>query len=157
MKKNSPFGIWSILGIVIGYIAIFRLLKSTGTVNLSGLILPAGFPTITGLLVIWGILFLIWALGCRFVFSVQLRPRRQRNIFLNGLILVIAIFMWNYMLFVNANLSGALAVSIASLVLSIVLWFMYLLIHRYGGYLFTSMVVWQAYTLYLCITLVVKN
>jgi tryptophan-rich sensory protein len=157
MKKNSPFGIWSIVGIVIGYIAIFRLLKNADAELLSGLSLPAGFPSITGLLVIWGILFLIWALGCRFVFTVQLRPRLLRNIFLNGLILVIGIFMWNFLIFVNANLSGALAVNIGTLVLSIVIWFMYLVTHRYGGYLFTSMIVWQVYTLYLSIALVVKN
>ena len=156
-KNNSPFVIWSVLGIILGYIGIFRSLRRADPEILSGLVFPAGFPTKTGLLVIWGILFFIWAAGCYFVFSVNISPRRSRNIFLNGLILVIGIFVWNYMVFCAVNLPGALAVSIAVLILSVVIWFMYLVTHRYGGYLFTSMIIWQLYMLYLSVALVVKN
>ncbi len=157
MKKMNSFGIFNILGLGIGYAAIVRLLRSPRPESFAGLALPGGFPTVTGLIVIWAVLFAVWAFGCTYVYSVQLSPRRMRNIFLNSLILIIGIFIWNYMLFSAVNLAGTLALSIALLLLTVVVWFMYLVTHRYGGYLFTPMVVWQLYQLYLSIALTVKN
>ena len=91
------------------------------------------------------------------VYSVKISPRRIRNIFLNSIILVIGIFTWHFMLFSSVNLAGTLAVSIAILLLAVVIWFMYLVTHRYGGYLFSAVVVWHLFQLYLSIALVVKN
>ena len=76
---------------------------------------------------------------------------------LNSLMLVIGIFIWHYMIFGAVNPAGALAVSAAILLLGVVVWFMYLVTHRYGGYLFTSMVIWLIFLLYLSISLTVKN
>ncbi|MBR6090022.1 MAG: tryptophan-rich sensory protein [Anaerolineaceae bacterium] len=157
MKKVNSFGFANIAALIIGFAAVFRLLHQPANENFQTLTLPAGFPSRTGLTVIWGILFLFWAAGCLFVYSVNLSPRRMRNIFLNSLILIIGIFIWNFLLFSTVNLSGALAVSIANLLLVVVVWFMYLVTHRYGGYLFTPAVVWHLYQLYLCIALVIKN
>lgn len=157
MKKLSPFSIWSIFGIAVGFFAIVRLLNTADETKLSELSLPAGFPTRTGLLVIWAILFLLWSIASCFVYSVGLSPRRKRNIFLNSIILVAGIFVWNFMIFSSVNLTGALAVCIAILLLGLVVWFMYLVSHRYGGYLFTSMIVWLLFLLYLSITLVIRN
>ncbi len=157
MKKNNAFGILSLISLVFGYIAIFRLL-SDGISKLPDTVgLPAGFPTYTGLRIIWAFLFLLWAIGCFFVYSVDLSPRRKRNIFLNSLILIIGIFTWNFLVFSAFNFSGALAVAIAILLLSLVVWFMYLVTHRYGGYLFTPMMMWSVFVLYLSIALTVKN
>ena len=119
--------------------------------------LPAGFPTRTGMIVIWGFLLAIWGIGCRFVYSVKLSDRRKRNIFLNSLILEGGILIWNFMIFGAVNLPGALAVCIALLLLGVIVWFMYLLTHRYGGYLFTPVMIWMLYLLYLSISLTVKN
>ena len=157
MKKINSFGIFNIVGLAVGYISLLRLLNTPVSENLSNLVLPAGFPTAKGLIIIWGILFLIWAWGCFYVYSVNLSPRRMRNIFLNSLILIVGIFIWHYILFSTVNLSGTLALSIADLLLSVVVWFMYLVTHRYGGYLFSPVVVWQLYQLYLSISLLVKN
>ena len=157
MKKINPFGIVNIICLGIGYAAIIRLLRSSLSDSFSGLTLPGGFPSGTGLMVIWAILFVFWALGCTYVYSVKLSPRRMRNIFLNSLILIIGVFTWNYMLFSAVNLAGTLAISVALLLLTIVVWFMYLVTHRNGGYLFTPMVIWQVYELYLSIALLVKN
>lgn len=157
MKKINSFGIFNIAGLAIGYISLLRLLNTQVPENISNLSLPAGFPTTKGFMVIWGILFLFWAWGCFYVYSINLSPRRMRNIFLNSLILIIGIFIWHYILFNTVNLPGTLALSIADLLLSVVVWFMYLVTHRYGGYLFTSVVVWQLYQLYLSISLLVKN
>lgn len=157
MKKINAFGICNIAGIAFGYAAIFRILRLSDPEIISGLNLPGGFPTRTGLLVIWAILFLLWAFACCFVYSVSLSPRRMRNIFLNSLILIIGIFIWNYMLFSAGNLAGTLAISIAILLLAIVIWFMYLVTHRYGGYLFTPVVIWHIYQLYLSTALLIKN
>ena len=157
MKKVSSFWIWNLAGLLIGYLAIFRLLRSAGNDALAGTVLPAGFPTASGLMVIWAFLFLLWGMGTYFVYSIPLRPRRIRNIFLNSLILIIGIFIWNYMIFGVLNLQGALAVLIAVLMLAVVVWFMYLLVHRYGGYLFIPMMIWLVFLLYLSIALVVKN
>lgn len=157
MKKINPFGIGNIICLGIGYAAIIRLLRSPLSDSFSGLTLPGGFPSITGLMVIRAILFVFWAFGCTYVYSAQLSPRRMRNIFLNSLILIIGIFTWNYMLFSAANLAGTLAISVALLLLTVVVWFMYLVTHRNGGYLFTPMVIWQVYELYLSIALLVKN
>ena len=157
MKKINPFGIANIICLGIGYAAIVRLLRGPFSDSFSRLTLPGGFPTGTGLMVIRAILFVFWALGCTYVYSVKLSPRRMRNIFLNSLILIIGIFTWNYMLFSAVNLAGTLAISIALLLLTVVVWFMYLVTHRSGGYLFTPMVIWQVYELYLSIALLVKN
>ena len=157
MKKMSAFSVWSIFGIAVGYFAIFRLLSTADETKLSALTLQAVFPTRTGLIVIWAILFLLWIVGSCFVYSVRLSPRRKRNIFLNSMILLAGIFVWNFMIFSSCNLTGALAVCISILLLGIVVWFMYLVSHRYGGYLFTSMMVWLLFLLYLSIALVVKN
>ena len=157
MKKINPFGFFNIFGLGIGYAAIFHLLNHNISENFLQLNLPAGFPSIAGTKVIWAILFLLWAVGCFYVYSVNLSPRRLRNIFLNSLILIIGLFIWNYMLFNTVNLPGTLAVSIATFLLSVVVWFMYLVTHKYGGYLFTPVVIWQIYQLYLAIALVVKN
>lgn len=157
MKNKSAFGIYTVIGIVIGYAAIIRLLLAKGMSGLEGTALPAGFPTPTGLIVIWGILFLLWALGCHFVYSVNLSPRRKRNIFLNSLILVIGIFIWHFLVFGSLNIMGALAVSAALLLLGVIVWFMYLVTHRYGGYLFIPVMIWLCFTLYLSISLAVRN
>ena len=157
MKKINPFGIANIICLGIGYAAIIRLLRGPFSDSFSELTLPGGFPTGTGLMVIRAILFVFWALGCTYVYSVKLSPRRMRNIFLNSLILIIGIFTWNYMLFSAVNLAGTLAISVALMLLTVVVWFMYLVTHRNGGYLFTPMVIWQVYQLYLSIALLVKN
>ena len=157
MKKINSFGILNLIALAAGFAFIIRLLNQTDPALISNLNLPGGFPTRTGLIVIWGVLFLIWAVACLFVYSVKLSPRRIRNIFLNSIILVIGIFVWHYMLFSSVNLPGTLAVAIAILLLSIVIWFMYLVTHRYGGYLFSAVVVWHLFQLYLSIALVVKN
>jgi len=47
--------------------------------------------------------------------------------------------------------------SIAILLLSIVIWFMYLVTHRYGGYLFTPVVIWMLYQIYLSAALLINN
>ncbi len=157
MKKNSAFGIWAAIGIAIGYAAILWLIITKGKTVPEGIELPAGFPTAAGMTVIWGILFLLWAAGGFFVYSVRISPRRMRNIFLNSLILVIGIFVWNYLILSKVNFSGALAVAIAILILALVVWFMFLVTHRYGGYLFIPMMIWMCFVLYLSISLVVKN
>ncbi len=157
MKKINAFGIFNIIALVFGYAAIFRLLRTTDPELISQLNLPAAFPTRTGLLVIWAILFVLWAVGCTFVYSVNLSPRRLRNIFLNSLILIIGTFIWHFMLFSSVNLPAVLAISIAVLLLTVVVWFMYLVTHRYGGYLFSPMVVWELFQLYLSISFVVRN
>lgn len=157
MKKINSFGISNIIAVIIGYAAIIYQLRKPVTERFRQLNLPSGFPTINGLMVIWGILFLLWGIGCVFVYSIPLSPRRMRNIFLNSLILILGIFIWNYILFSAVNLPGTLALSIANLLLSVVVWFMYLVTHKYGGYLFTPVVIWQIYQLYLAIALVVKN
>ena len=155
MKKNNFFWIATAAVLIIVFIALLRLLSAAP--DLSGVLLPAGFPTANGLLVIWGFLFLLWGIGTRFVYSAKLSPRRQRNIFLNSLILAGGIFIWNYMIFGAVNFSGALAVAAALLLLGVVVWFMYLVTHRYGGYLFIPMMIWLVYILYLSIAFAVKN
>lgn len=157
MKKINAFGISNIICLGIGYAAIIRLLRAPFSDKFFELSLPGGFPSGRGLTIIWAILFITWAFGCTFVYSVKLSPRRMRNIFLNSLILIIGIFTWHYILFNTVNLTGTLAISIALFLLTIVVWFMYLVTHRYGGYLFTPMFIWQIYQLYLSIALVVKN
>lgn len=157
MKKINAFGISNIICLGIGYAAIIRLLRKPLPYSFLELTLPGGFPSMTGLTIIWAVLFIFWAFGCTFVYSVNLSPRRMRNIFLNSLILIIGVFTWHYMLFNAVNFAGTLAISIALLILTIVIWFMYLVTHRYGGYLFTPMLIWQVYQLYLSIALVVKN
>ena len=156
-KKLSSFWICNIAGLLIGYFAIFRQLRSAGADVFAGTDLPAGFPSSAGLMVIWAFLFVLWGIGSYFVYSVPLRPRRERNIFLNSLILVIGIFIWNFLVFSSLNFPGSLAVAIAILLLAVVVWFMYLVIHRYGGYLFIPMMIWMVFLLYLSIALVVKN
>ena len=116
MEKNKGFAIGSYIGVLIGYLAIFRLLRTTEFYEHTEIALPAGFPTGTGLLVIWALLFLLWNLGSYFVYSIPLRPRRARNIFLNSLVLVIGIYTWNFMVFSAINFAGALAVAIAVLI-----------------------------------------
>ena len=154
MKKQEGFFIATVAALIIGFAAIYRLLVG---VPAPQFILPAGFPTINGFLVIWAFLFVIWAIASYFVYGVKIHPRRKRNIFLNCLIQIIFIFIWCYMVFSAGNFPGALAVAIANLILAVVIWFMYLVTHRYGGYLYTSIVVWSAYLIYLSIALVVKN
>ena len=157
MKKINTFSISNIIGLIIGFLAVLQLLRSSDEAKLSGIDLPAAFPGKTGLAVIWGFIFLLWGIGVCFVYSVSLSPRTKRNIFLNSIILIIGIFVWNFMIFSSCNLSGALAVSAAVMLLAVVVWFMYLVTHRYGGYLFTPAVVWLLFVLYLSIALVVKN
>lgn len=157
MKKIDPFGIGNIIAILIGFASLCWLLSQPSSESFMSLSKPAGFPTKTGLLVIWSIFSALWIAGCTFVYSVKLSPRRIRNIFLNSLILIIGIFIWHYLLFSAINLSGTLAVSIAIMLLTVIVWFMYLVTHRYGGYLFTPIVVWHLYQLYLSISFVVKN
>ena len=157
MKKINPFGIGNIIAVIIGYAALFRLLSQPLPDVFTDITIPAGFPTNSGLLVIWGLFSVLWIASCLFVYSIPLSPRRMRNIFLNSLILIIGVFMWHYLLFLSANFSGALAVAIADILLTVVVWFMYLVTHRYGGYLFTPIVIWHLYQIYLSIALVVKN
>ena len=157
MKNKSAFGIYNVIGIVIGYAAIIRLLLTKGMSGLDGIDLPGGFPSPNGLIVIWGFLFLLWALGSHFVYSVKLSPRRKRNIFLNSLILVIGIFIWHFLVFGSLNIMGALAVSAALLLLGVIVWFMYLVTHRYGGYLFIPVMIWLCFMLYISISLAVRN
>ena len=157
MKKINAFGTFNIIGIIIGFAGVIRLLTKPETEAFAALNLPSGFPTRSGFIVIWGILSLLWVAACLFVYSVSLSPRRMRNIFLNSLILIIGIFVWHFMVFSAGNAAGAMALSIAMLLLAVVVWFMYLVIHRYGGYLFTPLVVWHLYQLYLGISLAVKN
>ena len=157
MKKINSFGISNIIAIIIGYAALFRILSHPLTDVFTSTTLPAGFPTKSGLLVIWGLFSILWIASCLFVYSIPLSPRRMRNIFLNSLILIIGIFIWHYLLFFSVNLTGTLAVSIADILLTVVVWFMYLVTHRYGGYLFTPVVIWHIYQIYLCIALVINN
>lgn len=157
MKKINILGTLSFVSLILGYAGITRILSAGESLVSNMVNLPAGFPTPAGLRIIWAFLFLLWGIGSFFVYSVSLSPRRKRNIFLNSLILVVVIFTWNYLVFSAANFSGALAIAIAAFLLSLVVWFMYLVIHRYGGYLFTPMMIWSVYMLYLSIALVVRN
>ena len=159
MKKgnNNGFKYLSILALIIGYAGIFKLLSGSETQLFTNFIVPAEFPSRKGLLIIWGFLFILWGIGELFVYTIPLKPRRARNIFLNSIILVLGIFIWNFILFGSLNLLGALAISIAILILAIVVWLMYLVIHRYGGYLFTPMIIWLVFLLYLNIMLIIRN
>lgn len=154
MKRTGAFFPANVIALLIGLIGIIRQVLSAPALEIN---LPAGFPTATGFAVIWTFLFILWALATYFVYSAPFSPRRKRNIFLNSLMLIVGIFVWCYMVFSAVNVSGALAVSIAILLLALVLWAMYLVSHRYGGYLFTPVVVWMFYLLYLSISLVVRN
>lgn len=157
MKKTSPYFFGTVAANIVVYLGITRLLMTTGYDKLGDTVLPAGFPTKGALTVIWAFLFLLWSIGSYFVYSIKMTPKRHQNIFINGLILGGAIFAWHYVLFGLVNLPGTLALSIAILLVSVIVWFMYLVVHRYGGYLFTPVVVWTVYMLYLSIALVVKN
>ncbi len=157
MKKTSPYFFGTVAANIVGYLGITRLLMTTGYDKLGETVLPAGFPTKGALTVIWAFLFLLWSIGSYFVYSIKMTPKRHQNIFVNGLILGGAIFAWHYVLFGLVNLPGTLALSIAILLVSVIVWFMYLVVHRYGGYLFTPVVVWTVYMLYLSIALVAKN
>lgn len=157
MKKTSPYFFGTVAANIVIYLGITRLLMTTGYDKLGETVLPAGFPTKGALTVIWVFLFLLWSIGSYFVYSVKMTPKRHQNIFMNGLILGGAIFAWHYVLFGLVNFPGTLALSIAILLVSVIVWFMYLVVHRYGGYLFTPVVVWTVYMLYLSIALVVKN
>lgn len=157
MKKIGAFSISMIAGLVIGYAGLGSLLSKANLSDTAELNLPAGFPSNTLNLVIWGILFILWGIGSCLLYAVELKPRRQRNIFLNSLILIVGIYLWHFMLFSAVNLSGALAISIALFMLGIVVWFMYLVIQRYAGYLFIPTIIWLIYMLYLSISVTVIN
>ncbi len=157
MKKTSPYFFGTVAANIVVCLGITRLLMTTGYDKLGETVLPTGFPTKGALTVIWAFLFLLWSIGSYFVYSIKMTPKRHQNIFVNGLILGGAIFAWHYVLFGLVNLPGTLALSIAILLVSVIVWFMYLVVHRYGGYLFTPVVVWTVYMLYLSIALVVKN
>ena len=68
MKKQEGFFIATVAALIIGFAAIYRLLVG---VPAPQFILPAGFPTINGFLVIWGFLFVIWAVASYFVYGVK--------------------------------------------------------------------------------------
>lgn len=157
MKKTSPYFFGTVAANIVAYLGITRLLITTGYSELGEAVLPAGFPTKGALIVIWAFLFLLWSIGGYFVYTIKMTPKRHQNIFVNGLILAAAVFAWHYVLFGLVNFSGTLALSIAILLIGVIVWFMYLVVHRYGGYLFTPIMVWTVYMLYLSIALVVKN
>ena len=157
MKKTSPYFFGTVAANIVAYLGILRLLTTTGYDKLGEAVLPGGFPTKGASMVIWGLLFLLWTVGSYFVYTVKMTPKRHQNIFANGLILAAAIFAWHYVLLGVVNFPGVLALSIAILLLTVIVWFMYLVTHRYGGYIFTPTVVWAVFMLYLGIALVVKN
>ena len=121
------------------------------------LTLPAGFPSQRGLIYIWTFLLTLAGIGSWFVFTTDIPIRRKRNIFLDAIILGGAIYAWNLLLFQYGTPEAVMGMAIGEFLLGIVVWFMYLLVNRFGGYLLTPLVFWIAYSLYLSIALVVKN
>ncbi len=157
MKKSTVFLICIL--IVFGFYALSGIVLSSNFVPeaFEALKLPKGFPSVRGLVFIWGFLSLLWGISAGFVFSVNIKKRGKRNMAINTLFLIGAIFSWHFLVFVRCMPLGALAMSIAMLLLALVVLFMYLLVHRNGGYLFLPVVVWLVYTLYLSISLFVLN
>ena len=119
--------------------------------------LPAGFPTHRGMIVIWAFLSVLTAGAGWYVFGERIQPRRKRNVFLNLVIFVLVTFMWTWFLYVLTNFAGAIALAVFMVILALVIWLMFLVTHRYGGYLFTPVVVWTLYCLYLSIGMLVVN
>ena len=135
----------------------YTMIRQYGNSVLSNFTQPKAIPSSRGWFVIWAFLVFLWTLGSIPVFASKLSLRRKRNIFLNVIVLALLFFIWNYQFLIKANFTGAIAISIADLLLAVVVWLMYLVTDKIGGYLFTPTVVWSAFMIYLSVSAFVLN
>lgn len=156
-KKTSVTLICIILTLAFFVFGAFVVSKNFDPDIFGKLKLPPTLPSMTGLLVICGFLSLVWGSSLSIVFAQDLKPRAKRNLVMNSLILFGTLFSWHFILLCRAMPAGALALAIAALLLAVIVWFMYLLVHRNAGYLFTPILVWIVFMIYLSIRIVMLN
>lgn len=157
MREKKNLILYILLFTVVFGLCAWQISRGMAKDFSAAVTLPAGFPTNKGMLVIWAFLCLLWAVGSWFVFGERIQPKRKRNVFLNMIIFVMIAFMWCWFVYHIMNFPGAIALAAFLVILALILWLMFLVTHRYGGYLFTPVVVWSLYTLYLSIALLICN
>lgn len=119
--------------------------------------LPSGFPTEGGLISIWVFLLSLAGFAAWLVAGNPVNINRRKNALIIFLIFIGAIYGWNFLLFVDGNLVGSLAMAVAELLLGLLSLVMFWLIDHNAGYLLFPVIIWNLFSLYLSISLVVLN
>ncbi|MHC1770887.1 MAG: tryptophan-rich sensory protein [Flexilinea sp.] len=119
--------------------------------------LPSGFPSEDGLISIWVFLLSLSGFAAWLVSGNAVSINRRKNALIIFLIFIGAIYGWNLLLFTDGNLIGSLAMAVAGLLLGLLSTVMFWLIDHNAGYLLFPSLVWNLFSLYLNISLVVLN
>ncbi len=123
----------------------------------SSLRLPAGFPTERMFVAIWFFIFSLCGLSAWYILQSKISPKRKKNVLIILLILLGLLLGWSFLLFHDGNLIGTLAMGVAALLLTLLTMLMAWLVDHNAGYLLFPVLLWDLFSLYLNISLVVLN
>ncbi len=123
----------------------------------SSLRLPAGFPSEKGFVAIWLFLLTLCGFAAWHILQNPISAKRKKNVLIMLLIFLSTVLAWNFLLFQDGSLTGALAMNVAGILVGLLTTLMAWFVDHDAGYLLFPLVLWDLFSLYLNISLVVLN
>ena len=119
--------------------------------------LPGFFPSQTNLEAFSLIALLTLAISNAIVALDPVQINRRKNVLVNSLVLAGMIFSWYFLLIRSGNMIGALVMTIAEFLVSLIVISMLYLVEHRAGYYFIPTLLWALFRIILSIFLVVRN
>lgn len=137
---------------------ILRLIREDAVGLYSGsLALPGFFPSQTNLEAFSLIALLTLAISNAIVALDPVQINRRKNVLVNSLVLAGMIFSWYFLLIRSGNMIGALVMTIAEFLVSLIVISMLYLVEHRAGYYFIPTLLWALFRIILSIFLVARN
>jgi|GEM_PF-922602 tryptophan-rich sensory protein len=160
MKKSSVItGILLLVlttGVFGGFIANLIIQDKAGVYQ-GAIALPGLFPSQTLMIILQFVILACLGLAFFIISKNTVNVNRRKNVLINSFIFLGLIYSWNYMLFSAGNITGALVLSIAGLVLGLIDLVMAALVDQRAGGLFIPANLWMIFLIILSIFLKVQN
>lgn len=121
------------------------------------LVLPGFFPTQTKFEAFSIIALATLAISNAIAALNDVQINRRKNVLVNSFILAGMLFAWYFMLIQSSNLVGALVLTVADLLVSLIVITMLYLVEHKAGYYFIPTLLWTFFRAALSIALVVLN
>lgn len=137
---------------------ILRLIREDAVGLYRGsLALPGFFPSQTNLEAFSLIALLTLAISNAIVALAPVQINRRKNVLVNSLVLAGMIFSWYFLLIRSGNMIGALVMTIAEFLVSLIVISMLYLVEHRAGYYFIPTLLWALFRIILSIFLVARN
>ena len=140
-----------------GFCCVNQIQQDYAGIYRGAIHLPTFFPSENVLIAVQIILLALVGIAVWFILERQINPNRKKNVLINTLILLGLIFCWNFLMFNTGNLTGALVLVIAGIILGLIVLSMAWLVDHRAGYLMIPINVWIVYLIILNISLTVLN